>query len=42
MKKLLYIGAMSALLLTACGVEKTETTEIEGAKNRHSNEWLFR
>ncbi|KOP69763.1 hypothetical protein AMS59_22925 [Lysinibacillus sp. FJAT-14745] len=27
MKKLFYIGAMSALLLTACGVEKAEVTD---------------
>ena len=27
MKKLFYVGAMSALLLTACGVEKAEETD---------------
>lgn len=43
MKKLLYIGAMSALLLTACGEEKAEETsnaqeEIDKAKEKEAEQ----
>lgn len=43
MKKLLYIGAMSTLLLTACGEEKAEETsnaqeEIDKAKEKEAEQ----
>lgn len=38
MKKLLYIGAMSALLLTACGEEKAEETDTSQEESDKAKE----